>query len=409
MKSIRILPLGSFNSILIWMGILGLCITMIWVGLAFKVSKNSSAVIDGIAKDAQEILARCKDEKDRPFCYDREIPKLMKSLSLEDTFKVIQIVQTTDQGYPYCHVLGHTLGGLETAKDPSKWQEVAGRCSTNMCSNGCMHGVFQERFRKENAADIPPDKIVTMLSGICGPREGWNPTHLVQGSCTHALGHLAMYLNNADTKKSLTLCENIAVHKDGYDLRPLCYDGVFMQLFQPLGPDDEFLVKGKVPTASQLDVFCAPYTGEEYNSCWSESWPLAITSLRESAENATTFCNKLERTGGRSACLHDIFYIMATQFNLDEARMLTYCAQGSDLVRNQCFAAVAARLIEVDSQNGSKAVHFCSMAETVAGGDACYESLARSASYDFGHNSDLLINMCTSLPVKWKALCMKEN
>lgn len=361
---------------------------------------------NSLMKNADRIIALCKDESYRPLCYDREIPKLMKALSMEDTFKAARIIEDKDPKYPYCHVLGHFLGGAETAKDPSKWKDVAARCPTDMCSNGCMHGVFQERFRKEALPDSSVDEVGALLAGICEPRQNWNATWLERGTCTHALGHLTMYVTNADAGKSLQICDKISINRDGHDLRPLCYDGVFMQLFQPLEPDDFSLVEGKVPLKSHVKKFCFSFSGEARNSCWSESWPESSDFLKESPANAASFCGELSDDKSRKQCARDIFYIVAVEFNLDEKKMADYCAKGSGGIKDECFALSALRLLEVDYRNTKQAVGFCRTAEKFGAGDACYRELSFNASHDFPSGSKEFIGLCKALPAELIGPCL---
>ncbi len=364
---------------------------------------------NSIERGADKIIALCKDASYRPTCYDLEIPKLMGVLSMEDTFKVTRIIQDKESSYPYCHVLAHFIGGVETAKDPSKWKDVAARCPTDMCSNGCMHGVFQERFRSESLPNSSVEETSSIVRGICEPRAGWNKTLLEQTSCTHALGHLTMYVTKADTNKSLAICDKISINKDGYDFRPMCYDGVFMQLFQPLGPDDLALIEGKVPKKSEVEKFCSPFLGEQRNSCWSESWPLSRDWLKKSPSNVLKFCGKLPGLKDRNQCNRDIFYIMAVQFNLDEKKLADYCLMESGKGREQCFALAALRIMQVDSLNGSKAVNFCAKAENPETRDTCYGELSTNAYQTFPPGSKEFFNLCGGLPTKWRETCLSSK
>ncbi|MEK9194987.1 MAG: hypothetical protein AAB975_01310, partial [Patescibacteria group bacterium] len=58
---------------------------------------------------ADAVVVTCASSDYRPGCYDKEIPKFMDVLSMEDVFKVTALVQQKDSGYWYCHVLGHNL------------------------------------------------------------------------------------------------------------------------------------------------------------------------------------------------------------------------------------------------------------------------------------------------------------
>ena len=99
---------------------------------------------------AETIIATCAQESYAPSCYDKEIPKLMdEGYSMEQAFAVTQVARK-DPSYQYCHVLGHYLAAKETQKDPENWKDVIARIPLGMCSNGAIHGAFQERFRAES-------------------------------------------------------------------------------------------------------------------------------------------------------------------------------------------------------------------------------------------------------------------
>src|SRR5204863_55132 len=124
-------------------------------------------------------------------------------------------------------------------------------------------------------------------------------------SCYHALGHLTMYVSNADIDKSVSLCDEIATKPDGRDFRQLCYDGVFMQIYQPLEPEDFALVKGKQPTKDQVSGFCNKYNSMQKASCLSESWPLFFEDLKTRPLATVEFCDK-EEVSRRERCFDGI-------------------------------------------------------------------------------------------------------
>ena len=124
-------------------------------------------------KEAGAIMEICKDESYRPACYDNEIPKVMdRGISLEDSFKVTAIIQEKDSSYWYCHVLGHNVSAKEAAKDISKWNEVVARCPQGVCSNGCLHGAFQERFRGEEVSEEVLEELIPEIKEICTYQTG---------------------------------------------------------------------------------------------------------------------------------------------------------------------------------------------------------------------------------------------
>ena len=356
---------------------------------------------------ADRVIEECGDAGYRPSCYEKEIPELMDKISLEDAFKVTAIVQDKDVSYQYCHVLGHEISAREVRKNPEDWKDVVARCPSGMCSNGCLHGGFQEKFRVEY---LPPEeipKIKSDLIDLCEKRENWNPTGLEQASCYHALGHLTMYVVNADIPKAIELCEESALKPDGRDLRQLCFDGVFMQIFQPLEPEDFALIEGKQPTKEGLPSFCGKYDGKRKASCLSESWPLFFNELKEPA-GTVSFCGMTEESE-RTRCYSVLFYVLTAQFNFDSEKIKNYCLGLPAEIRGQCFANAASRMIETDYRNVEKSVSLCSFAEQVNEGSKCFNELLFYSTYNFHTDSEAFLRLCNGLPDPWKETCLKQQ
>ncbi len=358
-----------------------------------------------IADAAAAVLRTCRASEHPPSCYDREIPKLIKRFTMEETFAVTKRVQNEDHSYAYCHVLGHALSAAETKKDPSKWKEVITRCPSGVCSNGCVHGAFQERFRTDVLPDSEIRAITPDLLTVCEPRGTWNPTSMEQATCYHALGHLLMYITGADVSKSVSLCDELAAKKNGstLDFHQVCYDGAFMQIFQPLEPEDRALVAGKQPSKPEVSAYCRRFDGERRVSCVSESWPLFQTELQNPAY-LDTFCGQLpQNVAGR--CYAGMFYILVVQFQFDLTRMKSYCDGLSMSRSGQCYANTASRLIETDWGNIHEAVAWCNGANTEKSRDDCYQELASFASYNFHQDSPEFTALCSAIPKFWQKTC----
>ncbi len=365
-----------------------------------------SPLNDVFAKRASEYVAKCADAPNRQLCYEHEIPKLMdEGYSMEDTFEVVRIVQDLDPTYPFCHVLGHILSEKETAKDPSRWVEVVHRAPSGICSNGALHGAFQERFRTESLPDAKVEELKPILRDICKKGPEWNPTGLEQGSCTHALGHLTMYITGANVDLSLQVCDEVSYNEGGHDLRQLCYDGVFMQLYQPLEREDFDLIAGKEIVRETRDAFCGQFSWKVRSSCITESWPLYRSSLFE-PEGYRGFCEPLR--GGEfqhDRCLRNVAYIMTSTFNFDEKKISSVCGALPHDERNICFAYAASRIVQTDARNIARAASFCFMAENYGAGPACFDSLVRDASFTFHPGSRESRALCGALPEPYRDSC----
>jgi hypothetical protein len=372
------------------------------------VTKKTSVIV--LNNYANKIIKICEKERFHPACYDREIPKLMKKISMEDAFRVTSIIQFKDSSYPFCHVLAHNLAGIEVDKDPSKWKDVAVRAPSSMCSNGGLHGAFQQRFRAENVTPKELEKLKPELISLCEKRAGWNPTSLERGACYHALGHLTMYLTKADEKASLDLCDVVAIKPDGQNLSQTCYDGVFMQIFQPLEAEDFALVKGKDLRESNLKNFCGRFKGSRRASCWGEAWP----QVREKVltpNGLQKYCSDdfLKDSASKEKCYMDIFYMIVVNRKFDMSSYNDFCSELPESVSGMCVKAGATRLITTDYNYIYKAVEFCSKAKRIQDEQTCYNELVRYSLYTFPTGSKESISLCNALPTEWRNKCSVKN
>lgn len=367
-----------------------------------RVNKN-----DLLTNLAVSIEQSCASETYRSACYDKTIPQMTKAVSMEDAFAVTKLVQEADTSYQYCHVSAHALSARETKKAPSRWKDVVTRCPSGVCSNGCIHGAFQERFRTETMTDAQISSIKSEFINVCEPRGSWNPTGMERASCYHAMGHLFMYITNADAVKSNTLCEEIANKGNSGDFRRVCYDGNFMQIFQPLEPEDFALVKGKQPTKNGLSAYCGRYVGDQKASCLSEGWPLFLDDLRDPS-GLVAFCS-LQDSDKKKGCYNAILYALVVQLHFDEGKIYSYCLGLSGLARDRCIASYATRLIETDWNNIDRSVHWCKRMEPHDSSSACYKELVEYSTFNFHPNSTQYYRLCNGLPEAWQAECLKNG
>lgn len=353
---------------------------------------------------AQRIIDTCSKDTYPPRCYDKEIPKLMdQGLSLEDAFKVTGIIQNRVSNYFYCHVLGHELAAKETAKDPTKWTQVIARCPVGQCSNGCLHGAAQERFRNDVLTAQQQHDVIPQLEQICTDATR-NFTGLEQASCFHSLGHLTMYMTGADITKSIHMCDIIA--KQGQiDYTQTCYEGAYMQIFQPLEPEDFGLVRNIAPTTTaQAETFCDTFSGEPRNACHRESWPLYRASLQTPA-GLTHFCGLADNPLDVTRCYNAAFYIITAQDNFQADRIIPLCKGLDDKRKAQCFANSASRFIETDYRLAQSAVSLCKVAEQDGVGDRCYGELLFYSTFNFHQGTPAFDAFCSDLPDPWKGRC----
>ncbi len=356
---------------------------------------------------ADKVVAKCTSASYKPGCYEEEVPKLMDFMTMRQAFEVTRSIQDKDKSYAYCHVLGHKLSAKETAKDPNRWKEVITGCPSGLCSNGCIHGAFQERFRREVLSSEEVDKMKAEIKDVCEPRHNWSPTGLEQGTCYHALGHLLMYITGADIKKSLKVCEEVSIKDSGQDWSKLCFDGAFMQIFQPLETEDFALVRGKQPKKEELKSFCDKFPENQRGSCWSEGWPLYLQEIEKPA-GLVKFCSgsMIQSRDAEDRCYLGMFYVLTAEFQFDLSKVKELCLGLPSLRLNQCFANAASRMIETDYRNISLVTDFCSQVPSEDGKNICFRELIRYSTYNFHPGSNEFFQLCNGLPDKWKTQCL---
>lgn len=389
-----------------------LIINILFINLiVLSKNKSYSQQIDkpqNIQQFAKNILKQCEQSNYRPGCYDKIIPLLMDQLTMEETFSVTKIVQANDKKYPYCHVLGHELSASEVRRDPENWKKVVSRCPSGTCSNGCLHGGFQERFRKESlSTQAEINQVIPDLKAVCEKREAWDPTPLEQGSCYHALGHLTMYITDATITKAIPICDEIAIKDDGRDLRQVCYDGAFMQLFQPLDPEDFALARGKQATKENINDFCGQHTPLAQASCINESWPLFLNEIK-TPTGLEKHCTMVVDPSLQKRCYESLFYILTVQFEFDSNKIGQFCNNLPQTLQSSCYATSATRFIETDFINIPKAVALCKMTSNVTTQSACYNELIKNTTFSFHPNSEEAKATCDALPTPWKEKCSQK-
>lgn len=369
-----------------------------------------------VSFQSDEVLSReqvffCRGsigEEQKEICYQKNVPKLMdQGLSMERTFTVVMRIQSLDRSYQSCHVLAHLIASREVAKDPSKWKDVVVRAPAGICGAGASHGAFQERFRAESLPDLTAEKLGTMLDGVCDPRAGWNPTFLDRSSCMHGMGHLFLYATAADVKKSVALCQTIAKRPD-YDFRETCTEGVFMQLYQPLEPEDKTLIHAIEAEALQTKTFCAQFTGMVHDACVKESWP----AVPGSASNPKVFealCEQLSTPDAVRYCASGLMYAVMEVLRYDVPTVEKFC---DGLVRqdlkNICWARMASKFVWADWRNVSQALSIC-VAAPAESKDTCWNELMSYAYQGMPKDSPQAKALCDGMPEPYKRSCVSET
>ncbi len=365
-----------------------------------------------LAQYADSVYETCASSAHAPSCYDKEIPKLMDEISMEEAFEVARLIQKRDSRYLYCHVLGHNISFRETSKDLSKWKDVVARCPTTFCNNGCQHGALMRRFNAESLTDAQIEAVKPDLKDVCEPRGSWNPREIERSMCYHALGHLHMFITQADVKKSVSLCEEVGKKDDGRNYVQTCTQGVLMSVYQPLEPEDFALVKGLTPTKETVNAFCNQFTGEAWFACHSESWPLFLQDIKEPA-GLLSFCSYTNNPDKKQNCIATGMSILTVLMVVERGGQIDaltiYCDKLPVTQKSQCFANAAFRLVQIDPRYTPLAKSVCEAAQTSGVGDACFSYVLQHVDQSFAKGSKEADEFCATFAEPWYTKCMTRT
>lgn len=360
-----------------------------------------------VAAAAQHAYETCVSSGNKEACYEEAIAPLYPELTLPQVFDVIRAVRRLDRSYQFCHLLAHQLGEMAVAENPERWIDVVPlNPEDGLCSNGFIHGAVIGRFRDDVLTGDKLARAIEDFAIACEPRDDWRPTDLDRAICYHGLGHLYTFVTNAALQDAANICEETANKPTG-DFRRVCREGVFMQIYQPVEPDDFDLIEllPVKPTAENYRDLCGVYAlPEERGACLREAWPL----FREAIFNdgyAGAFCAHQPNKNEEDACFDAITSIVG-RFSLnDPGKLAKTCLSLPEERQQQCFNRSALAALEEDRGAGGLAMNLCATAPEHMRG-ACLGFIADRASFVFGPG-DARISFCESLPAEYQARCTR--
>ncbi len=360
---------------------------------------------DSISSETDTIIKECAGAERIDACYEAAVPALYPRFSLDQVFDVIRSIRARDTSYQFCHVLAHKIGEKVVAEDPERWIDaIPLNPSDGLCSNGFIHGVTGGRFKAEVFDDATIDALIPDFRRACEPHDAWHPSELDRSICYHGLGHLFDFITDGDLGKALGICKRVT---DTYTER-VCVQGVFMQIFQPLEPDDFALIKKLPlqPSRENVRSLCAAYKQPLYvSSCLSESWPLFRDEIR-SGTGVKAFCAGYPNAHEESQCYISSASIIGRTTLGDPDAAVAACNEFPAVHRASCFSFIAQAAIEEDLNTVSDAIELCERAEDAAG--TCFESLVHRATFLFGGNRDARDRFCAALPTQYRASCARQ-
>jgi len=216
-----------------------------------------------------------------------------------------------------------------------------------------------------------------------------------------------MYVTNATTRKSLQMCDFISVKSDGRDMRQLCYDGAFMQIFQPLEPEDFDLIRGKEPTKENAAAFCSNFpTNLSKETCWMQAWPLFLGELKTAA-GVVHYCSLLDFVRPQR-CFNQIFHMSAHLSNFNPSALREFCLTFTDdWIRTECFVSGASAMVDSGTELIERSAAFCALAADLS--SRCYDGIVGFSTYKFNPGTPQFARLCSALPQPWAERCLANG
>ncbi len=359
----------------------------------------------GIARAITQACA--KTGADHSACYESEVPNLYPKLGVAQIFDIVRAIRVDDPSYQFCHVLGHKIGERVVSEDPNNWVDaIPLNPSDGLCSNGFIHGVIGGRFSAEVLDDATIQKFLPDFIRACAPHDAWHPSDLDRAICYHGMGHLFDFITNADIPKALGLCANVA--PDNYSR--VCIQGVFMQIYQPLEPDDyQLIAQMKVkPTKSTVRSFCATFKVPIYvGSCLEESWPMFQRSIFDGT-GVRTFCSGQPDATETNMCYVSMSSIIGRMSLADPSAAALACGRFPADQQQTCYNFSAQAVLEEDLNDAKKALDLCRRASGAIA-DSCIQTLVDHANFTFGSKTEAYNQFCRAVPSQYKSQCVSNQ
>lgn len=359
---------------------------------------------------ANLLLDGCSNEDAKESCYLREVSLLMEVASLEEAFAAVEIAQQQDEFLMTCHTIGHVIGQKEVEKDPGNWVDVIGRCPDFTCSDGCPHGAVIGRFGEESLSEdelrVAKEELA-LACGYDGSEESLSPQNY---KCLHGVGHLTMFLEEADVGRALDLCESISGGDDN-SAYSACSEGVFMIIHQPLGVDQEDLVRDLAPTLDTLDEYCSNYEGLALRSCYNEAFVLLEGKILEQSE-VEKFCSYSNDENTKYLCLETL-YMTAAKIYLDDGILndfVSYCMDATDENKENCIDQGVVKVLQQDLGFVGDVLNLCSQIDDEHLQRSCQEEIGLyfPATY-LKENYQERSEYCSQLPSEMAEDCLEAS
>lgn len=354
---------------------------------------------------SETLIETCQDSSWLPGCYYEELFQLMEKITMTEAFNVVGLLQQKDLGNQNCHLLGHAISGGETAKNTSKWAEVAASCPVGtVCGGiGCVHGAFLEKIQTNPPTERELPELINGLTSLCD--KGDSQTILERKQCYHALGHVLIFAEASNIKKTISSCDFFTPeNKKENNFREDCYDGAFMEFFNPITVGDSIILAKKDLDSDQAMSLCSSFGGSKKSACWREAWIFSDSDIF-TAEGIKEYCSFLENEGNKD-CYDLLVIANALELQYEPERVSVFCLSLGREKASDCFNVLVNKMIRNNYMH-ERIYEICKKSKSSGFGESCYEEAVLRANQAFLGNSQEKKDFCSGLPKRWGSICFK--
>jgi len=285
-------------------------------------------------------------------------------------------------------------------KDLSDWRTVLNQCPQDgMCANGCLHGALITRFvgAESGMSQVEIDEALNELQGICEVRSDWNPSALDKGNCYHGLGHLAMYMTLGDIDESMEICTRFVEGTNSNSMRSLCYGGVFMQLFQPLEPEDVAMVAHIDVSKENFADYCNQFPRNDGRTECFERGSMLFPNATTDGPTMKHFCELSGDSQITDSCYIMIFSLVGSGTDYVTSSISSICNTVEAERRGDCYGMSAINMIDADPTFITRVPEICNAAADTDTQTACFARVVWYIPYRFNKGTENYDALCAVL------------
>jgi hypothetical protein len=286
-----------------------------------------------------------------------------------------------------CHGMTHSVG-REAYRRKNQIHEAMATCD-DTCGQGCIHGVMEGAFFKDNAdgtfKHLTPKQIRAKLQDFCEKTLLPGSTQENTFKCYHGLGHAVMYIYQ-ELPPSLAACDTVehpyAVHS--------CKSGVFMENATGFNTDKNYFKR----TGDYLFP-CSIVADKDKDVCYSMH---VNNMLRQglSFEQVPPECKKAGTHG--HACMGSLGMEMSYIVKMGKyERPRHVCEDLAAPYTDSCITNLAGSAISTGDYGRQKMYGFCSAFHGEINSRTCYRIIQSISTSYMGHDPKKIYAECQKL------------